>query len=207
MQQNLFHTDQMDLYQFDQQFKTAGYMIIAGIDEAGRGPLAGPVVAAAVILPPDQTIDGVNDSKQLSESRREQLYEQIIRNASAIGVGLVDAAIIDQINILQATRKAMLEAVESLETTPDLLLIDGITTISSSIPQKTIKKGDSLSATIAAASIVAKVTRDRIMRKYDQLYPAYSFASHKGYGSALHLEMLRQHGPSPIHRLTFRGVK
>lgn len=182
-------------------------MIIAGIDEAGRGPLAGPVVAAAVILPPDQTIDGVNDSKQLSESRREQLYEQIIRNASAIGVGLVDAAIIDQINILQATRKAMLEAVESLETTPDLLLIDGITTISSSIPQKTIKKGDSLSATIAAASIVAKVTRDRIMRKYDQLYPAYSFASHKGYGSALHLEMLRQHGPSPIHRLTFRGVK
>ncbi len=207
MQKNLFYTDHLDLYQFDQQFKTARHIIIAGIDEAGRGPLAGPVVAAAVILPPDQTIDGVNDSKQLSESRREQLYEQIIHNASAIGVGLVDAAIIDQINILQATRKAMLEAVESLETTPDLLLIDGITTISSSIPQKTIKKGDSLSAAIAAASIVAKVTRDRIMRKYDQLYPAYSFARHKGYGSALHLEMLRKHGPSPIHRLTFRGVK
>jgi ribonuclease HII len=207
MQQNLFHTEHLDLYQFDQQFKTARHLIIAGIDEAGRGPLAGPVVAAAVILPPDQTIDGVNDSKQLSESRREQLYEQIINNASAIGVGLVDAAIIDQINILQATRIAMLEAVESLKIKPDLLLIDGITTISSSIPQKTIKKGDSLSAAIAAASIVAKVTRDRIMRKYDQLYPAYSFARHKGYGSALHLEMLRQHGSSPIHRLTFRGVK
>lgn len=182
-------------------------MVIAGIDEAGRGPLAGPVVAAAVILPKDITIDDVNDSKQLSESRREKLYEQVICNASSIGVGIVDAGIIDRINILQATRKAMLEAVESLKTTPDLLLIDGITTIESSIKQKTIKKGDCLSAAIAAASIVAKVTRDRIMREYDLLYPEYRFAQHKGYGSRLHLEMLRKHGSSPIHRMTFRGVK
>lgn len=207
MQTSLFDSPPLDLYHFEQVAQRQGYTLIAGIDEAGRGPLAGPVVAAAVILHPDRPIDGVNDSKKLSEKRREALYEEITINAVAIGVGLVDAAIIDQINILQATRKAMLDAVLALPSTPDHLLIDGITTINTTIPQQTIKQGDSRSASIAAASIIAKVTRDRMMLEYDQIYPKYEFARHKGYGSAAHLVALQNYGPCPIHRMTFGGVK
>lgn len=207
MQQSLFTTPDHDLYIFERMAHKQGFHLIAGIDEAGRGPLAGPVVAAAVILRPEQMINGVNDSKQLSEKRREQLFNLIMDQALAVGVGLADAATVDRINILQATRQAMLEAIQTLPEHPDCLLIDGITTIASQLPQQTIKQGDCRSASIAAASIIAKVTRDRMMLEYDQLYPAYGFARHKGYGSALHLAALRQHGPCPIHRLTFAGVK
>ena len=207
MQDSLFIINQPDLYQFEQQACVRGYTIVAGIDEAGRGPLAGPVVAAAVVLRQDQPIEGVNDSKKLSEQRREQLFKQIMSLAAAVGVGTVDEATIDRINILQATRQAMVLAVQALPLSPDYLLIDGITTIASPIPQQTIKQGDSRSASIAAASIIAKVTRDRMMLEYDRLYPVYGFARHKGYGSAAHLAALQQHGPCPIHRLTFAGVK
>ena len=194
------------LYHFEQQARARGYLQVAGIDEAGRGPLAGPVVAAAVILQPDRPLDGVNDSKKLSERQRERLFEQIQQQARAIGVGTVDAATIDRINILQATRQAMLEAVQQLALQPDLLLIDGIMPIATQLPQQTIKQGDQRSASIAAASIIAKVTRDRLMLDYDQQFPQYGFARHKGYGSAAHLAALRNHGPCPIHRLSFGGV-
>ena len=207
MQQSLFSPPETNLYQFEQLMQSQGYRLIAGIDEAGRGPLAGPVVAAAVILHPDQPIEGVNDSKKLTDQRREQLFEQIMLKAMAVGIGQADAETIDRINILQATRQAMLEAVSTLAATPDYLLIDGITTIASSLPQRTIKQGDSRSASIAAASIIAKVTRDRLMQSYDQHYPLYGFARHKGYGSALHLSALQKYGPCPIHRMTFARVK
>jgi ribonuclease HII len=184
-----------------------GFSIIAGIDEAGRGPLAGPVVAAAVILPEGLMIPGVDDSKKLTEQKREKLFEVIMGRAISVGIGIVDPDVIDRINILQATRLAMLKAVEQLTPQPDYLLIDGITRINSSIPQKTVKKGDSLSLSIAAASIIAKVTRDRLMVEMDHMYPGYGLAGHKGYGSALHMEAIRRLGPSPIHRLTFGGVK
>lgn len=206
MQNALFDTPQPHLYQFEQEAAARGFALVAGIDEAGRGPLAGPVVAAAVILQPGTVIEGVNDSKKLTARRREQLFEQIMLTALAVGVSSVDAPTIDQINILQATRKAMLEAVQALIPQPDLLLIDGITPIASPLPQQTIKQGDSRSASIAAASIIAKVTRDRMMLEYDTHYPVYGFAGHKGYGSAKHLAALQQHGPCPIHRLTFGGV-
>jgi ribonuclease HII len=207
VQKTLFDIPSPGLYHFEQLAQARGYMLIAGIDEAGRGPLAGPVVAAAVILKADQPIDNVNDSKKLSEKRREQLFDQIMTKALAVGVGQADAGTIDRINILQATRQAMLEAVHALTSSPQYLLIDGITTIASSIPQQTIKQGDSRSASIAAASIIAKVTRDRMMLEYDSLYPAFGFAQHKGYGSTAHLSALQQYGPCPIHRITFRGVK
>ena len=206
MQTSLFEPSPLGLYHFEQQAQSHGFRQVAGIDEAGRGPLAGPVVAAAVILDPEQPIEGVNDSKKLSEKRREQLFELIIQRAVAVGIGRADAAIIDQINILQATRLAMLEAVHALPVTPNYLLIDGITTIASPLPQQPLKQGDSRSASIAAASIIAKVTRDRLMLDYDHLYPAYGFARHKGYGSALHLAALQKYGPCPIHRLTFARV-
>jgi len=207
MQDLLFEQPPHDLYHFERQARAAGYTFVAGIDEVGRGPLAGPVIAAAVILNPDAPVEGVNDSKKLTEQRRERLFELIMARALAVGVGQVDAATIDQINILQATRRAMLAAVQALSASPDLLLIDGITTIASPLPQQTIKQGDSRSASIAAASIIAKVTRDRMMGAYDKLYPDYGFLRHKGYGSAVHLAALRQHGPCPIHRMTFAGVK
>lgn len=205
IQTSLFDSTPADLYLFERQAQTRGYTAIAGIDEAGRGPLAGPVVAAAVVLHPDRPVDGVYDSKQLTEKRREQLYEQIMDRA-CVGVGLADAATVDRINILQATRQAMLEAVQALEVDPDCLLIDGISTIATTLPQQTIKKGDSRSASIAAASIIAKVTRDRIMCEYDKQYPLYGFAGHKGYGSKSHLAALLLYGPCPIHRVTFNGV-
>ncbi len=164
-------------------------------------------MAAAVILPAGLSIIGVDDSKKLSPEKREKLFEIIMVQALSVGVGIIGPAEIDRINILQATRRAMLAAVRQLSPQPDCLLIDGISTIDSAIPQKTIKKGDSLSLSIAAASIIAKVTRDRFMIEMDSKYPEYGFSGHKGYGSAAHLDAIRRFGPSPIHRLTFGGVK
>jgi len=195
------------LHGFDTEFSIQGYRFIAGIDEAGRGPLAGPVVASAVILPPDISIDGVDDSKKLSSEKREILFKIIKEKALSVGIGIISSKVIDEINILEATREAMLNAVENLKITPDLIIIDGITPIKSSIKQLTIKKGDSLSQSIAAASIIAKVTRDRLMLDYDARYPTYLFAKHKGYGTAEHLERIKEFGPCEIHRNSFKGVK
>lgn len=207
IQAELITNSPIDLLKFEQQTLSRGFHRIAGIDEAGRGPLAGPVVAAAVILPAGLLIKGVNDSKKLSPDKRERLFDIIMDQAISVGIGMGSPELIDRINILQATRFAMLEAVSQLIPLPDFILIDGISTIDSTISQKTIKKGDSLSISIAAASIIAKVTRDRLMRELDKIHPGYGFSSHKGYGSALHLEAIRQLGPSPVHRLTFGGVK
>ena len=206
-QGELFSTVSLDTLSFEKAAYRTGFTLVAGIDEAGRGPLAGPVMAAAVILPVGLSIPGVDDSKKLTPGKREKLFEIIMSQALSVGVGIITPAEIDQINILQATRRAMLAAVQQLSPQPDHLLIDGISTIESLIPQKTIKKGDSLSLSIAAASIIAKVTRDRFMIEMDTKYHGYGFAGHKGYGSAAHLDAIRRLGPSPIHRLTFGGVK
>ncbi len=176
---------------------------VAGADEVGRGPLAGPVYAAAVILDPDVEILYLNDSKKLSENKREELYEIIVRSASAWAVGIIDEKIIDRVNILQATYMAMRQAITNLGIKPDILLNDAVIIPEVNIPQEKIIKGDAKSQSIAAASILAKVTRDRIMAEYDIKYPEYQFAKHKGYGTALHYELLKKYGPSPIHRLTF----
>lgn len=197
----------VDLLLFEKLGYRQGFRTIAGIDEAGRGPLAGPVVAAAVVLPPDLTLAGVNDSKMLTAGERDRLYDTIMGAALAVGVGSSDNRTIDRINILQATLRAMESAVGALQVAPDYLLIDGISKTTLPLPQKTLKKGDSHSLSIAAASIIAKVTRDRLMAAYDQQYPGYGFAGHKGYGSAAHMAAIAQLGPSPIHRLTFRGVR
>jgi ribonuclease HII len=207
IQTELFNSSPVDLLSFEHQAHSKGFQLVAGIDEAGRGPLAGPVVAAAVILPSGLLIKGVNDSKKLSPDTRERLFDAIMSQALSVGIGMGSAELIDRINILQATRHAMLTAVSQLTPQPDYILIDGISTIDSPIPQKTIKKGDSLSISIAAASIIAKVTRDRLMRELDAIHPGYGFSGHKGYGSALHMEAIRRLGPSPVHRLTFGGVK
>jgi ribonuclease HII len=206
-QTELFAAAPVDMLTLEQHARSRGYFLIAGADEAGRGPLAGPVVAAAVILPEGLRIPGVDDSKKLSPETRERLFDVICAQALSVGIGMGSPEMIDRINILQATRHAMLEAVAALSPQPDFILIDGITPIDSTIPQKTIKKGDSLSLSIAAASIIAKVTRDRLMRELDAVHPGYGFAGHKGYGSAAHLEAIRQLGPSPVHRLSFGGVK
>jgi len=206
-QPTLFPAQILDTLAFEHQAHSRGYRLVAGIDEAGRGALAGPVVAAAVILPAGLRIAGVDDSKKLTPETRERLFDIIVSQAVSVGVGMGDAELIDRINILQATRHAMLEAVSKLSIQPDFLLIDGISTIASTIPQQTIKKGDSLSISIAAASIIAKVTRDRLMNNMDTAFPGYGFASHKGYGSAMHMENIRRLGPLPIHRKTFAGVR
>lgn len=187
----------------DFEREIAGSTIYCGIDEAGRGPLAGPVVAAAVIMPRDGKIPYVNDSKQVSEKKREQLYEQILKEAVSYGVGIVDAKRIDEINILQATYEAMREAISKLSVKPDILLNDAVTIPGVSIRQVPIIKGDAKSISIGAASIVAKVTRDRLMVEYDKILPQYGFASNKGYGSAEHIRALQEAGPSPIHRVSF----
>lgn len=206
-QGELFSVASLDTLMFEKAAYSSGFSHVAGIDEAGRGPLAGPVMAAAVILPAGLSIIGVDDSKKLTPDKREKLFAIIMAQALSVGVGIVTPAEIDRINILQATRRAMLAAVQQLSPQPDYLLIDGISTIDSAIPQKTIKKGDSLSLSISAASIIAKVTRDRLMIKMESKYPGYGFAGHKGYGSAAHMDAIRRLGPSPIHRLTFGGVK
>ena len=181
----------------------AGEGPICGIDEAGRGPLAGPVVAAAVILKPEDPIFYVNDSKKLSAARREKLFEEIMDRAAGVGVGIADAARIDQINILQADYEAMREAAGSLPLAPSLALNDAVTIQELGIRQIPIIHGDALSLSIAAASIIAKVTRDRMMMEYDRIYPEYGFASHKGYGTAQHIKALQTYGPCPIHRRSF----
>lgn len=186
---------------FENKYADSPY--ICGIDEVGRGPLAGPVVTAAVILPKDCRILYINDSKKLTEKRREELYEVIQREALAIGIGSCTHEEIDEINILQATYKAMREAVGKLSVQPSLLLIDAVHIPDLDVRQVSIVKGDTKSQSIAAASIIAKVTRDRLMRAYDAIYPEYGFASNKGYGTAAHLEALRSVGPCPIHRKTF----
>lgn len=178
---------------------------ICGIDEVGRGPLAGPVVAGAVILPKDCRILYINDSKKLSEKKRELLYDEIMEQAVAIGIGIVGPARIDEINILQATYEAMREAIADLSATPDLLLNDAVTIPGVSIPQVPIIKGDAKSISIAAASIIAKVTRDHLMVKYDTVFPEYKFAKNKGYGTAEHVAALKETGPTPIHRDSFIG--
>ena len=181
----------------------AAFSYICGIDEVGRGPLAGPVVAGAVILPKDCDILYLNDSKQLSEKKREELYDVIMEKALATGLGFVSPERIDEINILQATYEAMREAITKLSVQPDLLLNDAVTIPQVSIKQVPIIKGDAKSISIAAASIIAKVTRDRLMVEYDSIFPQYGFASNKGYGAAAHIEALRKYGPTPIHRKSF----
>ncbi|MCK8816552.1 ribonuclease HII [Natroniella sulfidigena] len=191
----------------EDRLRQQGYNLIAGIDEAGRGPLAGPVVAAAVILPEDTLILGVDDSKKLSEKKREELFAVIQEKALGIGVGIVDSQTIDRINILQATYQAMREAVADLEQVPDYLLIDAEHLPETDLAQAAITEGDSNSVSIAAASIIAKVTRDRILVDYDQQFPEYNLAQHKGYGTQKHIQALREHGPTPIHRTSFKIVK
>ena len=203
----LFGDEQSDPWRFERLAAWQGFRAVAGVDEAGRGPLAGPVVAAAVLLPAGVDLEGVDDSKKLSASRRDELFTLIVERALAVGVGVSDHSSIDRINILQATLAAMKEAVANLAISVDYLLVDGISKIPVHLPQRTIKKGDSASISIAAASIVAKVTLDRMMDDYDLRYPGYGFARHKGYGSAAHLAAIARLGPSPIHRLTFRGVR
>lgn len=178
---------------------------ICGIDEVGRGPLAGPVVAGAVILPKDVTILYLNDSKKLSEKKRDMLYDEIMEKAIATGIGIVSPARIDEINILQATYEAMRMAISNLKVRPDVLLNDAVTIPEVDIPQVPIIKGDAKSVSIAAASIIAKVTRDRLMVEYDEILPGYDFASNKGYGTKAHIAGLKELGPSPIHRQTFIG--
>ncbi len=190
-----------ELRAFERKYKDAAY--ICGIDEAGRGPLVGPVVAGAVVLPKDCEILYINDSKKLTEKKREELYEVIMEQALAVGVGMASAQRIDEINILQATYEAMREAVHNLGITPDILLNDAVTIPQLDIPQEPIVKGDARSISIGAASIIAKVTRDRLMVQFDQEYPGYGFAAHKGYGTKAHIAALRRLGPCEIHRKTF----
>lgn len=190
---------------FEREYGQSGAAFVCGIDEVGRGPLAGPVVAGAVILPADSPVLYLNDSKQLSAKRREELYDVILENAAAVGLGFASPERIDEINILQATYEAMREAIGKLGVRPDILLNDAVTIPQVDIRQIPIIKGDAKSVSIAAASIVAKVTRDRMMEQYDEVFPGYGFAQNKGYGSAEHIAALRKLGPTPIHRRSFIG--
>jgi len=192
---------------FEKLYIRQGYKRIAGVDEAGRGPLAGPVVAAAVILPEDGIGEKLFDSKKISSKRREALYEIILSKALGVGIGSVWQEEIDLINIFQATLKAMSLAVKNLPLLPDFILIDGNRGIDIPLPQKAIRKGDQLCQSISAASIVAKVTRDRIMDEFHRKFPQYNFASHKGYGTKEHLKAIEKYGVCELHRKTFRGVK
>ncbi len=192
---------------FETEAKKQGFKVVAGIDEAGRGPLAGPVVAAAVVAPINGFSDsGITDSKKLTEKRREKYYDIILDESVSCAHHVVEAPVVDSINILQATRLAMLEALRKLDVKADFALIDGNQRIDWDGEQRTIVKGDSLSLSIAAASIIAKVTRDRLMKGYAAIYPEYGFEKHKGYGNKAHKNAIALHGPCPIHRKTFRGV-
>ena len=192
-----------DLYRYEAQLRQEGYSVICGVDEAGRGPLAGPVCAAACVLPAGLTLEGLNDSKQLSEKKREALYAQITEKALAWSVCLVDEKTIDEINILQATFRAMRGAVEGLGLRPELCLVDGNCDPGLGLPTRTVVKGDASCASMAAASILAKVTRDRLMKEYDAQYPGYGFAVHKGYGTRAHYAAIDALGLCPIHRRSF----
>lgn len=193
----------MDWLEYENTAYADGYEIVCGVDEAGRGPLAGPVYAAAVILPKGHIIEGVNDSKKLSEKKRDKLFDKVIDECTAYSVGIATEQEIDEINILQATFLAMRRAVEGLNVKPDIALVDGNKTPGLDIEQRAIVKGDGKSANIAAASIIAKVSRDRYMLEMAAKYPEYQFEKHKGYGTKLHYEMLEKYGVSPIHRKTF----
>ena len=201
LEQELSRLEAMSVYEREYE----GRGLICGIDEVGRGPLAGPVVAGAVILPKDETILYLNDSKRLSAKKREALYEEILEKAVAVGIGMASPARIDEINILQATYEAMRAAIADLGVSPDLLLNDAVTIPQVEIPQVPIIKGDAKSISIAAASIVAKVTRDRLMEAYDEVRPGYGFGKHKGYGTREHIAALKELGPTPIHRRSFIG--
>lgn len=191
---------------FEVEAQQCGYRLVAGLDEAGRGPLAGPVVAAAVILPRRFRLAGLNDCKQVTEPERERLYEEIVGRAVGFRIGCASEQEIDALNILEATRLAMDRAIQALVPPPDFLLIDAVTLPRVCLPQRSIIKGDGLCRSIAAASILAKVSRDRLMREYHRRYPQYNFLAHKGYGTAEHLRLLAHYGPCEIHRRTFRPV-
>jgi ribonuclease HII len=198
----------MGLFSFDRAYRDKGYRVIAGVDEAGRGPWAGPVVAAAVILPEIPNLPGLNDSKKLSPKKRAQLFDAITASAQAVGVGIIDVSMIDTHNILQATFFAMREALEKLSGAADIVLVDGAMTVSGlACFQEAIIEGDGKSACIAAASIIAKVTRDRIMVELSREYPQYQFDKHKGYGTKEHYDLLVEYGPCPIHRKSFEPVR
>ncbi|SHJ96082.1 ribonuclease HII [Paramaledivibacter caminithermalis] len=192
-----------NLWEIENNIFALGYNMVAGLDEAGRGPLAGPVVAAAVILPKNEMILGVDDSKKLSEKKRDELFERIQESALAIGVGIIDSNIIDKINIFNATKLAMKRAIDSLKIKPDFLLIDALKITDINIKQQSIIKGDSKSISIAAASIIAKVTRDNLVKKYEIEYPQYKFSKHKGYGTKEHYEAIEKYGITPLHRKSF----
>ena len=193
-----------NLKQIEKEIYETGIDAICGIDEAGRGPLAGPVVVAAVIMPKDSMIEGVNDSKKVSEKKREALYDKILEEAIAYGVGIIDQKEIDDLNILNATKKGLTTAIKELKVKPQRILVDALNGIDTlGIPYTSIIKGDAKSYSIAAASIIAKVTRDRIMREWDQVYPMYGFEKHKGYGTKMHIDAIKEHGLCPLHRLSF----
>ena len=194
------------MLRYEKELYQAGYQTIAGIDEVGRGPLAGPVVAAAVILPPGCKIKGLNDSKKIPKKKHQDIYQAVMDKALAVGIGLMDSEIIDQVNIYEATKLAMKEALSKLRLKSDYLLIDAMK-LDVDIPQESIIKGDANSLSIAAASIVAKVTRDKLMTDYDKEFPGYDFAQNAGYGTKSHLQGLEQNGVTPIHRKTFEPVK
>lgn len=197
------------LKEMEKELYSRGFKKICGIDEAGRGPLAGPVVVAGVIMPEDSMLEGVNDSKKVSEKKREKLYDQILEEAISYSVAIIGHDVIDEINILNATKQGVTEVVENLDVKPDLILVDALTHINTKgIPYDSIIKGDAKCYNISAASIVAKVTRDRIMRQWDEVYPQYGFINHKGYGTAKHMQAIREYGLCPIHRRSFtKGIK
>ena len=193
-----------EIRKMEEDIYLQGTEYICGIDEAGRGPLAGPVVVASVIMPKDSMIEGVNDSKKISEKKRERLYDEIIENAISYSVGIVDQKEIDRVNILNATKAGLTECIKGLKVKPEIILVDALTGIDTcGIPYHSIVKGDAKSYSIAAASIIAKVTRDRIMRQWHDVYPEYNFIQHKGYGTAAHIAAIKEHGLCPLHRLSF----
>ena len=192
------------LKEYENELQNKGFEYICGIDEAGRGPLAGPVVVASVIMPKDSIIEGINDSKKVSEKKREKLYDLILKEAISYGVGIIGQDEIDDINILNATKKGLTNSLKELTQRPDLILVDALTNIDTlGIPYESIIKGDAKCYSISAASIIAKVTRDRIMREWDKIYPQYGFATHKGYGTSAHINAIKEYGPCPLHRKTF----
>lgn len=192
-----------NMFEIEDKLYSEGYNFVCGVDEAGRGPLCGPVVAAAVILPKDEYIEGVNDSKKLTEKKREKLYDDIMMKAVAVSIGISDVDVIEKVNILNATKLAMKQAIEKLSIKPDYVLIDGNQMIDINIKAETVVSGDAKSESIAAASIIAKVTRDRMLIEFDKKYPEYGFAKHKGYGTKSHIEAIQKYGLTDIHRPSF----
>lgn len=195
-----------DFFHYEESARKAGYSLVAGVDEAGRGPLAGPVVASAVILPHDVDLTGITDSKKMTEKARNEAFSVIQRRAISTGIGVVSHQYIDRFNILKASLEAMRRAIAALDPHPEFLLVDGIHRVPTPLPQQCVKKGDLLSLSISSASVLAKVYRDRIMLSYHERYPVYGFDRNKGYGTRRHLQALRKYGECPLHRVTFKGV-